>query len=461
MAELNVKPGTLMQGDNLDFLRAINTECIDLIATDPPFNKGKKFQSTPDKLGEGVGFHDRWHWKSWKEKDGTEHEPDIDESWCEQIQDDWPSVWAVIDWSRMTYGDDMGAFLCYMGVRLLEMHRILKPTGSLYIHCDPTASHYLKTLLDAIFGYKNFRNEIIWGYRKWTNSASSWQKNHDVILFYSKNSEPTFNKQYDKNSPQAVKHARGWDRNKANGVRQLIVYNEEKAQKEINKKNYDRLVMRPGVNGTAFGDWWDINYLASGSKERVGYPTQKPVDLYKRIISASSNEGDVVLDPFCGCATTLIAAQQLDRQWVGMDLWTDAIEVVKKRLDTECPMFTGYAIDTSVAPLRTDAGDTAAPLLKAKSKSKRDETPENEKMPHNAMREILYAEQSGYCAGCNINLPLRYFELDHRRPKSDGGHNGISNRILLCGPCNKKKSNTLTLPGLIAENKKEGLMMGA
>ena len=119
----------------------------------PPFNKGRDFHATPDSLAAGAKFQDRWSW-----------ERDVHDDWLDQLQDDHPAVWAVIDWSRMTYGDDMGAFLCFMAVRLLEMHRVLKQTGSLYLHCDPTASHYLKTLLDAVFGKRNFRNEIIWYY---------------------------------------------------------------------------------------------------------------------------------------------------------------------------------------------------------------------------------------------------------------------------------------------------------
>ena len=173
MAKLNVPTETLMHGDNLEFLRAINTESIDLIATDPPFNKGRDFHATPDSLAAGASFHDRWSW-----------DDDIDDAWVDQIRNDWPAVREVIDAANHTWGADMGAFLCYMGVRLLEMHRVLKPTGSLYLHCDPTASHYLKLMLDAIFGRGNFRNEIVWSYNGGGVPKNAFARKHDVILFY-------------------------------------------------------------------------------------------------------------------------------------------------------------------------------------------------------------------------------------------------------------------------------------
>ena len=151
MAAPNWKNRTLFHGDNLPFLRAMNSESVDLIATDPPFNKGRDFHATSDSLASGASFQDRWSW-----------EQDVHEEWVDQITDDFPLVMNVIQGSRNSYGDDMGAFLCFMAVRLLEMKRVLKPTGSMYLHCDPTASHYLKELMDAVFGRRKFRSEIVW-----------------------------------------------------------------------------------------------------------------------------------------------------------------------------------------------------------------------------------------------------------------------------------------------------------
>ena len=179
MAAPNFNNRTLFHGDNLPFLRGLNSESVHLIATDPPFNKGRDFHATPDSLAAGARFQDRWSWAD-----------DVEQAWVDQIADDWPAVHAVIEASKATYGDDMGAFLCFMGVRLIAMHRVLKPTGSLYLHCDPTASHYLKTLLDAIFGRKNFKNDLIWRYGGSARGAKAiarhFAKNHDDLLYYAK-----------------------------------------------------------------------------------------------------------------------------------------------------------------------------------------------------------------------------------------------------------------------------------
>ena len=198
-------------------LRGIDTETIHLIATDPPFNKGRDFHATPDSLVAGASFQDRWTW-----------DDDIKE-WADQLLDDWPHVYHVIEGSRMSYGDDMGAFLCFMGVRLIEMWRILRNDGSIYLHCDPTASHYLKELMDAVFEPKNFRNEIVWCYRKWTNKTDGFQKNHDIIFRYAKSNDFTFNPILDANAPQSKKWERGWDVNVVEGgIKQLLVYDRTK-----------------------------------------------------------------------------------------------------------------------------------------------------------------------------------------------------------------------------------------
>ncbi len=166
---------TLYHGDNLAFMRAMNSESVDLIATDPPFNKGRDFHATPDSLAAGAKFQDRWSW-----------ERDVHEEWVDQIADDYPHVLNVIQGSRSSYGDDMGAFLCFMAVRLIAMRRLLKPTGSIYLHCDPTASHYLKELMDAVFGRRMFRNEIVWCYGSGGASKQHFSRKHDLILWYSR-----------------------------------------------------------------------------------------------------------------------------------------------------------------------------------------------------------------------------------------------------------------------------------
>ena len=182
MAAPNFRNRTLYHGDNLPFLRGMNSESVHLIATDPPFNKGKDFHATPDSLAAGAKFQDRWSWAE-----------DVEQAWVDQIEDDWPAVHAVIEASKATYGQDMAAFLCFMGVRLLEMQRMLRKDGSIYLHCDPTASHYLKTLMDAIFGWRNFQNELIWAYSWGFRTEKRWNKKHDVLLFYTKGESFLFN----------------------------------------------------------------------------------------------------------------------------------------------------------------------------------------------------------------------------------------------------------------------------
>ena len=428
MAAVNFANRTLYHGDNLPFLRGMNSETVHLIATDPPFNKNKDFHATPDSLAAGAKFEDRWRW-----------EEDVHEEWVDAIQDDWPAVWQVIEAAKLAAGKDMAAFLCWLGVRLLEMHRILREDGSLYLHCDPTASHYLKAMLDAIFGHRQFRNQIVWGYRTGGVSKKYWARKHDILFFYAKS--------------DAYAH---------NPVQERIYYEKPffTEQQDEQGRYYADVYLRDV--------WTDIKPLINVSKERFGYPTQKPLALYDRIIRASSNEGDVVLDPFCGCATTPVAAERLGRRWVGMDIWDQAHDTVIQRLqaeglaapdgDTGGRLLTFGEVGYSTAvPVRTDDGGAAAPVLK--TKKKRSKEPPGPRMTRAEMIAILIEENGLVCEGCDREFddPL-YLELDHNTPRSDGGVNHISNRLLLCGPCNRIKSNTLTLSGLRKENARRGRM---
>ena len=424
---------TLYHGDNLPFLRGMNSETVHLIATDPPFNKNRDFHATPDSLAAGAKFEDRWRW-----------EIDVHQEWIDAIQDDWPAVWQVIEAAKLAAGKDMAAFLCWLGVRVLEMHRILTEDGTLYLHCDPTASHYLKALLDAIFGRKNFRNEIAWCYTGPAANKKDFPRKHDLIFRYAKSNSPTFN--HDESVLRLPYKP------------SLTMGHMQKSKGGDHTTGLDEQFAK----GKLVEDWWsDIPRLAN-SKEVIGYPTQKPLALYERIVAASSSEGDVVLDPFCGCATTPVVAERLGRQWIGMDIWDGAHETVIERLqqeglaapdgDTGGRLLTLGEIGYSTAPpVRTDGGDAAAPVLK--TKKKRSKEPPGPRMTRAEMIAILIEENGIVCAGCDREFddPL-YLELDHNTPRSDGGVNHISNRLLLCGPCNRIKSNTLTLSGLRKEN---------
>ncbi|MCY4248674.1 MAG: site-specific DNA-methyltransferase, partial [Chloroflexi bacterium] len=184
MADPNFKNRTLYHGDNLEFLRGMNSETVHLIATDPPFNKNRDFHATPDSLASGARFKDRWSW-----------DKDVHEEWTDSIQDDWPAVWEVIGTARAAYGDDMGAFLCWLGVRLMEMRRILRQDGSIYLHIDHTAHAYVKCLMDAIFGRKQFRNEIVWSYQGTGQPKNAFKRKHDTILFYAKSAKSFFSEE--------------------------------------------------------------------------------------------------------------------------------------------------------------------------------------------------------------------------------------------------------------------------
>ena len=442
MAEPNFQNRTLYHGDNLDFLRGMNSETVHLIATDPPFNKNRDFHATPDSLAAGARFRDRWSW-----------ERDVHEEWTDNIKDDWPAVWEVIDAARAAYGDDMGAFLCWLGVRLMEMHRVLRQDGSLYLHCDPTASHYIKAMLDAIFGWKNFRNEIVWCYSTSGRSKNEFARKHDIILFYSKSNSyiwtdyriPVSQKYLDSHYRQTDKYGRRC-RIRIDAGKERIYYPDE---------------------GMICNDWWEIAYLNSQAKERTGYPTQKPLPLYRRIIEASSNEGDIVLDPFCGCATTPVAAEQLGRQWVGMDIWDGARDIVLQRLqdewlftpdEAEHKMFPHVVQVETTAPTRSDDNEIAAPTLKLRIRRPVEPW---QKISHSGMMNVLAAAQGSgdgvICGGCGRVLEREFMQLDHITPKSDRGTNDILNRILLCGPCNRRKRDNLTLRGLLRENKKKAV----
>ncbi len=445
MAEPNFQSRTLYHGDNLDFLRGMNSETVHLVATDPPFNKNRDFHATPDSLASGARFKDRWRW-----------DDDVHEEWTDSIRDDWPAVESMIAGARLTYGDDMGAFLCWMGVRLMEMRRVLREDGSIYLHCDPTASHYLKALMDAIFGWKNFRNEIIWHYRRWTAASRHFQRMHDVLLRYTKSDDFVFNLQYEPYGD--------W-------IEKDYGYVDEETGKRwrwhtVKGKRY-KVFLEDKDRGVKLNDVWTIPYLGSTAKERTGYPTQKPLALYERVIKASSSEGDIVLDPFCGCATTPIAAERLKRKWIGMDIWDGAYTQVMERLerdtilrfDDKSHVTLPQVHYSTEPPRRTDDNELAASSLKLKTPRAVEPW---EKLRHRQMVKVLELAQRSngnvICAGCGRELEREFMELDHITPRTDGGENHIRNRILLCRPCNGRKGQYLTLSGLLRENKKAGWM---
>ena len=483
MAATNFKNRTLYHGDNLAFLRGMNSESVHLIATDPPFNKGKDFHATPDSLAKGARFQDRWSWAE-----------DVEQAWVDQIEDDWPAVHTVIESAKVAYGEDMAAFLCFMGVRLMEMHRILRQDGSIYLHCDPTASHYLKQLMDAVFGWRNFMNEIVWQkIRSSKAQKAGFGPVHDIILFYRRSPSAVFENVYTPLANERVtKHyaksedgtgrrygldnftQAGQGQPRRFGDRILPppegkhwIWDQERIDKAwaegrlvltSNKMVRVKRYLDESKGNPAEDIWIDIPPINAVSRERTGYPTQKPVELYERMIQTSTHEGDIVCDPFCGCATTLVAAEGLSRRWVGMDIWDGAFEIVRKRVEDNRQLLTDIPTIhyKATRPERTDGGMEAAPFIQV---TERYAEPGGPRMSRAEMYEYLLAQRGQRCQGCDrVFDDARYLELDHNTPRSDGGLNHITNRVLLCGPCNRAKSNTYTLSGLRVLNKRNGWM---
>ena len=450
----------LFIADNLNLLRSLDNETIDLICIDPPFAKNQTFTGSlrpplteeerrreletladwnihnprdaadlgitwPDSDDDAM-FKDIWRWEN-----------DVHEDWLDRIDDDFPALAKVIDAARYTHGEDTAAYLTYMAIRVIEMRRVLKPTGALYLHCDHNANSYLRLALDAIFGDDNFQNEIVWHYSTGGVSRRRYARKHDTLLFYSKSDTWTFN---------------------ADAVR---VPRTEKAMRRAQNPRGARIAATDTRKLPE--DVFTIQQLNPMASERTGYPTQKPVALAERIILASTNPGDVVLDCFAGCAYVPVAAERNGRQWIACDISPRALTVLRRQfakfrysvdgdqaadapaLITDANVITRSPLDL---PERTDADPAAAPAIK--------DLPEREfkvpasLIPEKDMLEFLL-ELSGYTAWCcgfanrrpdgTIVRTSNNFHLDHIAPKSKDGSNQIINRAPLCPTHNIRKNN--------------------
>ena len=304
----------LFYGDNLEILRKkIAAETVDLCYIDPPFNSKRNYNQIYNNIGtedraQAQAFTDTWTWD------------ELAVSGYDEILSNaegrfQPRLVELIKGLHGVLGE--GALLAYlvsMALRLTEIRRVLKKTGSLYLHCDPTASHYLKLVLDAVFvpAGGDFRNEIVWHYRRWTGKAAKFQELHDIIFFYTKTGKYTFNVQY---TPYTVRSL------------------ERKQNYHTRIKGDEVYVTHIDKRGVRDNDVWQIQLLNSQSKERLGYPTQKPESLLEKIIVTSTNEGDVVLDAYCGCGTTVAVAQRMKRKWIGMDITYQSISLILRRLE--------------------------------------------------------------------------------------------------------------------------------
>ena len=444
----NFSERTIWTGDNLEILRGLNSESVDLIYLDPPFNSNRNYAAPVGSAAAGAAFKDTWTLS------------DLDVAWMGLIADEQPAMYQVLQAAGLTHGKGMQSYLCMMAVRLLEMRRVMKDTGSIYLHCDPTAGHYLKLLMDSIYSQGNFRSEIIWRRTNAHNDTRQGRKQHgrihDVLLFYTKSSEWIWNPIYTDYDPEYVEKfyryvepetnrryrlgdltgpggaSKGNPHYELMGVTRYWRYSEERMQELVDAGRV--IQRRPGVvpaykryldemPGVPLQDLWtDINPLQAQSKERIGYPTQKPLALLERIIRASSNEGDIVLDPFCGCATACVAAENLGRRWIGIDISSKAVELVNLRLQQTM----GELFHNRLVTARTDIPrrtDIDAPV------------------PYRQNKHVLFGQQEGRCNGCRSAFEFRHLEVDHVIPQSGGGTDHIDNLQLLCGHCNRTKGD--------------------
>ena len=482
--EQNWADNSLFYGiDNLAVLQGMNTGTVDLIIMDPPFkNNGETYQGSGDSRT--AAFHDYWTWRN-----------DVHESWWEGIRGNWRGIHAVVDAVRHAVDSGTAAFVAAMAARLMECHRLLKLTGSIYVHCDPDNSPYFRLLLDAIFRADNFRSEIVWRRINGKGLAfKSFPNNYDSILYYVKSEDHVWNRvfrpydhDYVEKSYRHVDLETGrryslGDLTNPNKDRPNLTYEWNghtrvwRWTKERMQQAHEQGLIHYSSTGLGTQKryldemqgvpvdtiWDDIKSLRGQSTESVGYPTQKPVALYERVISASSNPAGLILDPFCGSGTTLAAAANLSRRWTGIDLDIAARPIIESRLpnvrlNSSAPVRTDDRRNAWDEPERLNLAPTTPLQLDPRTI-----------IPNNHERRAVLANVYGaICAGCGFSPPidwhdddrLEYLEVDHVTPRTGKPHDDqFGNLMLLCSPCNGRKSDKLTYAELVTRNVQEGRM---
>ena len=475
----NVPSRTIFTGDNLDILRGINSECVDLIYLDPPFNSNRSYAAPLDSEARGAEFDDVWTLS------------DMKEEWVDEIEYRRPSLYHLINGAKLAHSESMAGYMTFMCMRLLELHRILKRDGSIYLHCDPTASHYLQTVMDALFGEEQFQAEISWQRTSAHNDARGYGRIRDTILFYSRRNrintedirvplDDDYVEQFYRFEDERGKYRlgdltaprlgsgetgqtwRGYDPNRSGRqwnaplrgyyavwVEQNIIPGYRSISSSLARLDaldnvglihYPTTGGMPalkrylaGSRGQAPTDQWtDIRPVSRWSREYTSWRTQKPLALLERVISASSNPGDLVLDPFCGCATACIAAEKLHRQWIGIDIVPQASEVLEARAKRELQIPMNGADEP--------AWEDWTPFI-LREPPKRTDLALSAPVNPQSDRELLYASQDRRCAGCRYELPLHVLTIDHIHPQSLGGVDTLGNLQLMCHTCNAIKGN--------------------
>lgn len=360
---MNLQNRTIYCKDNIDILKNIDSECVDLIYLDPPFNKKKSFTAPLGTTAKGASFKDIFGKEDYKDE------------WNDDFRAEHKELYDFLNTMKFYATESDVAYIAYMAVRIIECHRILKDDGALFYHCDDTMQHYIKIMLDIIFGRDNFKNEINWKRSNSHNDGKRFGRITDAILYYAKD-QHSFNNVYVKRDNSEKYYS--YVESETNRRYRTVPLEHRQGTKEkyltVNGKKYEtkegfewrwtqktleeRLKINPyiihfGQNGRLYYKlyededkglltydlWTDIKVDTMPKKERRGFPTQKPLSLLERIIKCSTNEGDFVLDPFCGCATAAVAAERLNRQWVGIDISVKAFELVKDRLKEEVEGF--------------------------------------------------------------------------------------------------------------------------
>ena len=469
---MNLENRTIYIGDNLPVLRGTDSDSVDLVYLDPPFNSNEEYSAPIGGGAREVVFKDAFTLD------------DVDEAVVDRLVTDGEPAGYVISAAGQAVGESTQAYLTYMWERLAELQRVLKPDGSIYLHCDDTEAAWLKALMDAVFGRDLYCNEIIWNRTSQHSRTKAFGRVVDHLLFYGTKpinadaiaipADPSYLEEWadgeddrgryrrsdltgpGKSSGEAARPWRGYDPD-ARGrhwavprAEHMRTYGDWIVENVFPDYGFiagihDRLEALdahdlihwpqdpdgvPRLKRYVTGDetmtpaslWDDIRPIHNRSRERTGFPTQKPLELLRRVILASSNEGDMVLDPFCGCATACVAAEQLGRRWVGIDYSEKAGELVVKRLREGEDKIAIWAKDVQVLrepPERTDG--LPPPLTKAELKA------------------ILYERQDGRCAVTGERLPMRLLELDRIIPGAHGGEYTLENTQLLCGWCNRTK----------------------
>ena len=449
---------TLFTGDNLEIMRGLPSGLVDLVYLDPPYNSDHDYAAPLGSRAAGTAFRDTWTLQ------------DVDVAWWGEIADHNPALYKVIDAAKYSADRSAMSYLIYMAVRILEMHRILKPTGTLCLHCDSAMSHYLKVALDAVFGADRYRNEIVWRRTRVRGAGSKkLRRVHDTILVYAKSAKSSFNRikmphdesylkrnyrhsdkygRYHSMSLLAAGSRAGNSGKPWRGIRPkagthwscpgnfpghipkpdgwAAMTTQQKldcldkaglilwTKKRDGMPRYKLYLKKGGMYMTDMIT--DVNSLSAHSREYLGYPTQKPLALLERLIGAYSNEGDLVLDPFCGCATACSAAERLGRRWMGIDLSPKAFELLSERLERE-------------AWLGRQAGGPGPPIHRTDIPARRRRDPL-------ALKHRLFGVQEAKCRLCEHEIEFARMRMDHVRPVWRYPNSRLQ---LLCERCNVVK----------------------